>query len=212
MSETARRERAIKRRWAEPGSRHDQLVRALKWGLPVLALLLLFILLFAPLSEQGDVSFILDKKDVDQAPERMRVEKARYTGEDDKGQQFTIIANEALQQSSKVPIVTIEGMAARLDLERGPLLVTARQGLYDIDGKTVKIIGGIKVRGPDGYKIDTSDVVVDLDKRRLWSEDRVTGSMRLGQFSAGGMSADLGERTISLEGRATLKIRQGSVR
>ncbi|MBB3764863.1 LPS export ABC transporter periplasmic protein LptC [Sphingomicrobium lutaoense] len=212
MSETARRERAIKRRWAEPGSRHDHVVRLMKWGLPAAGLILLAILLFAPLSERGDVSFILDKKDVEQAPERMRVEKARYTGEDNKGQLFTIVADEALQQSSKVPIVAIEGMAARLNLERGPLVVRADQGLYDIDAKRVKIIGGIRVRGPDGYRLDTSDVIVDLGERRLWSQDRVTGAMRLGEFSAGGMTADLGERTVSLEGRATLKIRQGGVR
>ena len=212
MSEAARRERAQKRRWAEPGSRHDVLVRWLKFGLPALGLILLLFLLFAPLTSQDDVSFILDKEEVDEASERMRVEKARYTGEDKNGQQFTIIAEQALQETSAVPIVEIEGMAARLELENGPLDVTADQGTYDIDEKKVEVPGGIKVRGPDGYKLDTSGVTVDLDERRLWSDDRVSGEMRLGEFSAGGLEADLGARTVTLTGGATLKIRQGSVR
>ena len=212
MSEAARRERAEKRRWAEPGSRHDDVVKWLKWGLPALGLILLLFLLFAPLSSRGDVSFILDKEEVDQAPERMRVEKARYTGEDNGGQTFTIVADEAVQETSAVPIVEIDGMAARLELENGPLNVNADGGTYDIDEKRIEVPGGIRVRGPDGYRLDTSGVTVDLGERRLWSDDRVAGAMRLGEFTAGGLEADLGARTVTLTGRATLKIRQGSVR
>ena len=36
MSEAAKRDLALKRNWAEPGSRHDRLVRAAKFALPVL--------------------------------------------------------------------------------------------------------------------------------------------------------------------------------
>ncbi|WP_265569505.1 LPS export ABC transporter periplasmic protein LptC [Sphingomicrobium nitratireducens] len=212
MSEAARRERAIKRRWALPGSRHDRVVRWTKLGLPVVGGLVLLILLFAPFGSRGDVSFILDSKDVEKAPERMRVEKARYIGEDNKGQRFTIVANRALQQSSKVPVVVITGMAARLDMERGPLTIVAGRGRYDIEDETVRIVGDLDVDGPDGYKLATRDVVVDLDERTLKSDGPVSGEMRLGSFSAGGLSADLGERTIALEGRARLKIEQGAVR
>lgn len=212
MSQAARIERAQKRRWAEPGSRHDTVVKWLKWGLPAFGLILLLFLLFAPLSSRGDVSFILDKEEVDQAPERMRVEKARYTGEDNDGQMFTIVADQALQETSAVPVVVIDGMAARLELANGPLDVTAERGTYDIDDKRVEVPGGIRVRGPDGYKLDTSGVTVDLGEQRLTSDDRVTGEMRLGEFTAGGLEADLEARTVTLTGRATLKIRQGSVR
>jgi lipopolysaccharide export system protein LptC len=33
----------------------------------------------------------------------MRVEQARYVGEDNKGQKFQIVADRAVQQSSNVP-------------------------------------------------------------------------------------------------------------
>ena len=52
--------------------------------------MLIAVLALAPLDKKGDVSFILDKKKVENAPERMRVEAARYTGTDDKGQQFVM--------------------------------------------------------------------------------------------------------------------------
>ena len=42
----------------------------------------------------------------------MRVESARYTGADDKGQQFQITAQNAVQRSSSTPIVDINGKTA----------------------------------------------------------------------------------------------------
>ena len=46
----------------------------------------------------------------------------------------------------------------------------------------------------------------------MTSQGPVTGRMRLGQFEAGHLRADLGERTVVLDGGARLKIVQGAVR
>jgi lipopolysaccharide export system protein LptC len=212
MSEAAVRERDVKQRWAVPGSAHDRLVRWSKIGLPSAVGILIAVLMLAPLDKKGDVSFILDKKKVENAPERMRVEAARYTGTDDKGQMFVMTANRAIQRSSEVPLVDINGMFARLSLEQGPLLIAANQGRYNIDSQKVAINGPVKVAGPDGYRLATRDVTVDLKARQLASGGPVSGQMRLGQFQAGQLKADLGERTVVLDGGARLKIVQGAVR
>lgn len=212
MSEAARREQAFKRHWAEPGSRHDRLVRAAKWALPAVVIAFVLLLAVAPFDDQGDVSFILDKKDVDQAQERMRIEQARYAGEDSKGNRFLITAGRAVQQRSDVPIVMIEQMRAQLGLAQGPLLMVANKGSYDLDTQVVNVDGPVRVAGADGYRLETSNVTVNMRDRQLQSGGRVSGSMRLGQFEAGGMEADLGERTVTLTDGARLKIVQGGVR
>ena len=212
MSEAALRKHAAQRHWAEPGSRHDAIVRYAKFGLPIVAAIFLLVLAIAPFDQRGDVSFILDKKEVDKAPERMRIETARYSGEDDKGNKFEITAERAIQQSSDQPIVSIEGMQARLGLEQGPLLMAARQGRYDLDTHKVEVVGPVRVVGADGYRLETRDVTVDLKQRTVVSHGPASGAMRLGQFQAGSLSADLGERKIVLGGGARLKIIQGAVR
>jgi lipopolysaccharide export system protein LptC len=199
-------------RWAEPGSAHDRLVRWAKIALPSAVGVLIAILALAPLDKHNDVSFILDKKRVQNVQERMRVEAARYTGTDSKGQQFTMVANHAIQRSSDVPVVDISGMFARLSLDRGPLLIAANQGRYNIDTQKVAIDGPVKVAGPDGYRLATRDVTVNLKQRQLASAGPVSGQMRLGHFQAGQLHADLGERTVTLSGGARLKIVQGAVR
>ncbi len=205
-------ERVVKQRWAEPGSAHDRLVRWSKVALPAAVGVLVAVLALAPLSQKGDVSFILDKKKVDNAPERMRVEAARYIGTDDKGQRFTISANHAVQRSSDVPIVDINGMFAQLSLAQGPLSITANNGRYDLDSQKVAISGPVRVVGPDGYRLETRDVTVDMKQRKLASAGPVSGQMRLGQFQAGQLQADLGARTVVLNDGARLKIVQGAVR
>lgn len=212
MADQAATGRVVKQRWAEPGSAHDRLVRWSKIVLPSAIGVLIAVLTLAPLNRNGDVSFILDKKKVANAPERMRVESARYVGTDDKGQQFVIGANQAIQRSSNVPIVDINGMFARLALAQGPLMIAANQGQYDLDSQKVVIYGPVRVAGPDGYRLGTSDVTVDMKTRQLASAGPVSGQMRLGQFQAGQLRADLGSRTIVLDNGARLKIVQGAVR
>ena len=212
MSEAARRDLARKRHWAEPGSRHDRLVGATKIVLPLLIIALLLILAIAPFDQRSEVSFIFDKNKVDAAQERMRVEAARYTGTDNKGQKFSIVADRAIQPTSDRPIVDILGMRAQLDLERGPLSIVAPKGSYNIDEHKVAINGPVRVAGPDGYRLETRDVAIDLKKRNVASRGRVVGDMRLGHFEAGRMTADLGTREVVLTDGVRLNIRQGAIK
>ena len=212
MSEAAARKSAVKRHWAEPGSRHDRLVRTAKFGLPVLGVVLIAVLAVSPFDKRGDVSFILDKKGVDKATERMRIESARYSGEDASGNKFVIQANRAIQQKSDVPIVMIEGIMAQMGLPQGPLVINANHGNYDLDNQMVQVNGPVKVAGADGYRLETSNVQVDMKQHTLQSRGQVSGTMKLGTFEAGQMHADLGSRTVVLDHGVRLKIVQGAVR
>lgn len=212
VPDTAVRQRAQKVRWALPGSAHDRLVRWSKIVLPAAVGIVIAVLALAPLGKKSEVSFILDKKKVANAPERMRVEEARYVGTDDKGQQFLILANRAIQRSSDVPVVDISGMSARLNLQKGPLFMKAHNGRYNIETQKMAIDGPVAVVGADGYRLGTRDVTVDMKQRQLASAGPVAGAMRLGQFQAGQLHADLGQRTVVLDHGARLKIVQGAVR
>lgn len=201
-----------KQTWAVPGSAHDRLMRWSKMLLPAAVGILIAVLALAPLGKKGDVSFILDKKKVENAHERMRVEEAHYTGTDDKGQKFLIVANNAIQPSSDVPIVNIKGMFAQLDQSPAPLLLGANKGRYNLDTQKILIDGPVRVTGGDGYQLSTRDVSVDMKQRRMQSAGPASGAMRLGQFQAGQLRADLNSRIVVLEGGARLKIVQGAVR
>jgi lipopolysaccharide export system protein LptC len=212
MSEAALREREVKQRWAVPGSKHDRLIRIAKVALPSAVGVLIAFLALSPLEDRGDVSFILDKNKVENAPERMRVDVARYVGEDDRGRPFQITAQSAVQPTSDAPIVDIRGMLARLSLPQGPVTMIANLARYNLDEQKVRVVGPIRVAGPEGYRLATSDVTVDLRERTVSGSGTVHGEMELGQFTAGRLRADLDERTVTLDQGARLKIVQAAVR
>lgn len=212
MSEAATRERASKQHWALPGGAHDRVIAWTKIILPSAVGILIAVLALTPLDRSGDVSFILDKKKVANAPERMRVEAARYVGTDNKGQHFTLSARRAVQPSSDVPVVDIEGIFAEISLIQGPLRLAAMAGSYNLDDQQILIRGPVQVAGPDGFSLATRDVTVDFRDRKLASAGPVSGRIGLGPFTAGRLRADLGERSVTLDGGARLKIEQGTVR
>ncbi|HEX8257370.1 MAG TPA: LPS export ABC transporter periplasmic protein LptC [Allosphingosinicella sp.] len=212
MSELAERERVRRQGWAAPGGAHDYLVRLLKLALPIGIGVMMAYLALAPLTKGRDISFILDKTKVAVAKERMRVQTARYQGQDNLGRQFVLEARSAVQATSSEPIVDVLGMNARLALENGPATLAADKGRYNLESERVQVIGPILFTAADGYRLQTRDVAVDLNTRTMASNGRVDGQMPLGRFSADRMVADLPGREVTLTGRARLYIVQGGLR
>jgi lipopolysaccharide export system protein LptC len=203
MSDDAR---TARQRWAAPGSPHDRLVAIARFALPVGVGILAAFLVMAPLTSTGDVSFVLDKNKVDVAKERMRLQSARYRGQDDKGQPFELDAASAVQRSSAEPIVRLSQLSAAIQLADGPARLVAPGGRYDMETQRMRVTGPVAFRAAGGYRLDTGDAIVDLDQRRMESVGAVSGNVPQGTFSANRMQADLESRTVVLEGNARLRI------
>jgi lipopolysaccharide export system protein LptC len=195
--------------WAAPGSSHDRVVHVARIVLPLGIGVLVALLAAAPLTSGRDISFVLSKDRVDVATERLRVTEALYRGQDQRGQPFTLRAGSAVQVSSRVPVVKLADLSAKIALADGPATVTANTGRYDMSAERVYIDGPVRFDGPDRYAMETRDVAVDLTTRQVVSGGAVDGAMRLGTFSGDRLRADLNQRTVLLEGRARLHIVRG---
>ncbi|MGF7172201.1 lipopolysaccharide export system protein LptC [Sphingobium xanthum] len=208
LSALGNAERSKRQHWATPGGSHDKLITVLKRSLPVVVTILFVFLFTAPFTHQSEVSFVLDKNKVDMASERMKVVEALYRGEDARGRPFSLRAGSALQRSSRDPIVELNELEARLQMENGGALVTARRGNYNLDKETVAVEGPIQFESADGYRLTTRDVDIQLEQRSLRSRGSVEGRMPSGTFRADHLSADLEARTVTLEGNARLRMDQ----
>jgi len=212
MATAAKNERDGRERWASPASGHDRRVRWALIALPSAIGALAAVLVIAPMLSRDEISFTLAKDKVEKAPERMRVSKAEYRGEDDKGRPFVLSAGGAVQANSSTPIVVLNDLAAQITLDGGPTSLAAPTANYDMDKDRIDVPGPLMLRSTDGYTLNTANVGIDLKTRRMASDAPVTGATRLGTFSAGRMRADLDARTVTLEGGARLHIVQGAAR
>lgn len=209
MSERAEKERSKRKRWASSGSSHDRLVRMLRLALPLFIGVVGAILLFSPFTQRSEISFLLAKDKVEVAKERMRVTRAEYRGQDNKGQPFALLAGSAVQKSSAEPIVRMEQLSGAINLNSGPATIAALAGAYNMDLQEVQVPGLVKLRGADGYLIDATNVAISLKNRSLNGDGGVNGSLNVGNFSANQLAADLDERVVRLSGNARLRINQG---
>ncbi|GAM01121.1 LPS export ABC transporter periplasmic protein LptC [Sphingomonas parapaucimobilis] len=206
MSEIADRVRTQRQHWAAPGSRHDRFVTLARWLLPSAIGVLTAFLVMAPIYSSSEVSFVLDKKKVEVARERMKIQAAQYRGVDDKGQPFSLDAGSAIQRSSAEPVVQLNKLSAAIRLSDGPATVSANSGRYDMSTEQVQLDGPLDFRSAGGYDLRTHDATIDLQQRTLVSGGAVTGQVPQGHFSANKMRADLENRTVRLEGNARLRI------
>ncbi len=137
MTAEADRIRTRRQAFATPGSPLDRVIRVLGMVLPAAVGVIAALMLITPLGSRGDVSFLLDRNKVAIADDRMRVDNAMYRGQDGKGRPFSLVAGSAVQESNSVPVVLLEDLTARIVLPDGPAVLTAPDGIYDIDKEQV---------------------------------------------------------------------------
>jgi lipopolysaccharide export system protein LptC len=212
MSEAATLVRDRRRHSAAPGGSHDRLIRILAVGLPGAIGVVAAIMILAPLSPRGEISFLLDRNKVQVTEDRIRVNDAIYRGEDNQGRPFSVSAGSAAQATASVPVVAMEALAARIELADGPAELTATSGKYDYRAETVSVEGPVRFAAADGYAMTTAHVAIDLNARRVTGSGGVSGAIPAGTFSADRLVADLGERSIALDGNARLHMAPGQLR
>jgi len=212
MTQLADDIRDRRKAFALPGGAHDKLIHRLNVILPAAVGVVAALMIITPLSPRGEVSFLLDRNKVEVAKDRLRVDNAMYRGQDDKGRPFSLIAGEALQRSVTVPVVQLSNLSARMLLSEGPAVLQAAGGSYDIDKERVAVDGVVRFTAADGYRMTASGVSIDLPTRKVIGSGRVEGAIPAGTFAADRIDADLGERTISLDGNARLHMTPGKLR
>lgn len=212
MTEAADIMRDQRRHWAAPGGSHDRLVRFLARWLPGAVGVVAAVMLLSPLSPRGEISFLLDRNKAAITSDRIRVSDAMYRGEDSQGRPFTVTAGSAVQARASEPVVRMESLSARILMADGLAELTAPSGTYDFESETVDVAGPVQFTAADGYRLTTSNVSIDLKARQATGAGGVSGSIPAGTFSADRIFADLGERAVTLEGHARLRMAPGKLR
>ncbi len=211
MSAQADLERNYRQRWALPGGRHDRLIRAMRVVLPSIIGLLVAILAFSPFTGKQELSFVLNKDEVNLSRERLRVVEALYRGEDSKGRPFSLRAGSAVQKTSAQPILDMTSLSGRISLQDGPASIIAQRGSYDLGKETMRVTGPLAVESP-GYDMVASNVELSLKDRTMQSFGPVSGRTKVGTFHAGRLRADLDTRIVRLDGGVRLRIDQNAIK
>jgi lipopolysaccharide export system protein LptC len=212
MTQAADLIRDRRRAFAAPDGAHDRVVRFLAGALPAAIGVVAAVMILAPLSPRGEISFLLDRNKVAIAPERIRVSAATYRGRDAQGRAFAVSAGSAVQVSASDPIVRMRDLAASLEMAEGPARLSAPEAAYDFDRGTMAVTGPVTFATADGYRLSARGVAIDLRARTVEGSGGIAGEVPSGTFAADAIRADLVERTVTLDGNARLRMVPGRVR
>lgn len=161
--------------------------------LPAVIGVLLALLAFSPFTGNSELSFLLDKDEVNVAKERMKVSEATYRGEDNKGRAFSLRAGSAVQKSAMEPLIRLKDLQAQIGLDEGPASVIAANGLYDLAAQTISVTGPMTLKSADGYSVVANDVALGL------KDQIVRGTGQLNVSSPKGYSATASDASFSLQ-------------
>lgn len=212
MTQKADNLRGRRQHFAAPGGFHDRMVRMVAVGMPALIGALLAVLVIAPFSPRGEISFLLDRNKVAMVNDRLRVISAMYRGQDDSGRNFSVIAGSAVQHSQQRNEVEMRDITARVMLTDGPASLTTGAGVYDFAKQQIDVPTPVNFETSDGYRMVTGGADINIGKRLLVSQGRAEGRIPAGTFSADRISADLEARTITLDGHARLTMEPGKLK
>ncbi|WP_404479402.1 LPS export ABC transporter periplasmic protein LptC [Novosphingobium sp. BL-52-GroH] len=212
MSVEAVQIRNRRRHFAAPGGSHDRLVGFLAKALPAAIGVVAAVMILVPLSPRGEISFLLDRNKVAITTERLKVDDAAYRGKDNKNRAFVVTAGTAVQKAATTPVVQMQKLKALMSLNDGPAQIVAPNGAYNYDTEQIAVSGPVNFAAPDGYKMTTRNVAIDVRNQRAVGSGGVDGTVPTGTFRADSMNADLENRTVTLEGNARLRMTPGKLR
>ncbi len=212
MSQRADLERSRQRAFAAPGGSFDRLIGFLRIALPAGVGALGAILIISPTTERNEFSFLLDRKTLEQAPERLKIADALYRGQDDAGQPFNVRGESAIQRTSDSPLVELTGLLASFSLEGKPAVVSAQRGAFDRNSNIVRVIGPMQFSSDNGYALTANDVAIDLNSKTMRSTGGIEGSDAQNSVSGGQAKGDYDTRTFGLSGGVAGKAPFGSYR
>jgi lipopolysaccharide export system protein LptC len=194
-------------RWTRgrAGARHSMsesyglFVGVMKVLLPAAAAIFIMLLLAWPeLTPNKDgLDLDLSELTIDQ-PEGLTMLNARFAGIDSRNQPFLVTADVASQVEDSESIVALELPKADITLEDGTwVALSAQDGVYDRDQKTVDLMGDVSFYHDKGFELHTATAHVDLDKGTATGREPVTGQGVFGQIESQGFdSFDQGDRII----------------
>lgn len=191
--------------------RHTGLVRVLKIALPAIAVLIVLGIVAAlvlrsisgPSIEIGNIS-IDDGKLVMQEP--------RLNGFDEKKRPFSVSAAKAIQNVENPARVALEMISAKLPVEDGVFAtITAGNGLYDAEAKTLVLSEEVQVVTNNGMQLNLQDADMNIGTGMLRTENPIFAKSKEAEITSNSLLVENNGERVVFEGKVIMIVNPGEL-
>lgn len=162
-------DRQRRRRAFQAARRHSRLVRFLRIFLPAAGAFVIMAFVVVTRFALPD-GLDLSAARLSVTPSAIIMERPRLTGFDSENQEYSVIAERAVQAMGNPNVVRLETITATHAQTR----ISAESGDYDRAAGTLKLQGPIAIDSADGYAITMTDADVDFSAGTLVSPNPIT--------------------------------------
>ena len=193
------------------GEGYSLFARLMRYVLPVVAVVLLATVVVWPLISGQEDGFRLSFSPadaIDSGP--LMMENARYIGVDSRNQSYTVIAEQAIQESVEADLIELITPKADIILsDNGWLALTAERGSYFRGSEILDLEGRVNSFSDEGFEMRTEAARVELALGRASGSLPVEGQGPLGVLNAVGFEFIEGGAIIRFGGPVRLVIYPG---
>jgi len=177
-------------RWRKRSRRIGLYRKALPW--------LMLAIVAAVVGWVGLRAVISARQQAPQGATELRMTSPRFFGRDDQGRSFQLTAREAVRDVAGQGPLTLLEPGMELDVGGdAPMSVAGGRGLYDEEGRSLVLDGGVRLQDGRGLDLNSPEAVVDTRTGVVSGEKGVSGRGPLGQLSASSYAIhDQGDRAV----------------
>lgn len=190
----------------EKASRHSGRVRRLKIILPVIAAIVVVGFIGAvALRNIGLPSINIGSLNLDDG--KLVMEHPRLNGMDSDQRPYSLTAEKAIQDLSKPKSIELDVITAKLPMENDVYAdVTADNGVYDSEKKTLVMNGKVTLKTDNGMEINLVDVDVDLGAGSLQTANPISLKTENATITADSLRVENNGERIIFEKRVRMTL------
>ena len=162
---------------------YTRLIRWMKVLLPVGALLLIAAVFFIG---RGTEESLFSPEELARLGAGMQLENPRFTGVTEDGDPFVVTARRAVPDGPSPVEIGLEAPEGTITLNDGRTLDgRSMSGLMHRQKEELTLTGNVVITTSDGYRGESDELVIDLDRKEAHSTRPVKGSGPNGTLNAG---------------------------
>lgn len=191
---------------------HSGLVRFLKVFLPVLAVLIILLIAGALVARQFMLPN-LDISNIEMNDGKLIMENPKLNGVDQNQRPYNLSADRAIQDASNPSIVELQRIIATLPMEQNISAdITAGNGVYDAEAKTLKLKERVTVNTSDGMSIELMDADVDIQSGAMTTNSPIKATSPQADIASSSMIVDKSGERLIFEGNVKMTLRPKALR
>ncbi len=190
---------------AQVNRSYSRFIRWMRLVLPLVALIITAVVFtwsnmsdenIVPVQEQAAATKTIGKNEL---------LNPRFESSDENKQPYTITAKRAIQGEANEDLIILDEPLADMLLSGGNwVALEARQGAFRQDNQRLLLKGEVRLFHDRGYKMETAQLQLDLEKNTAWSDEYVYGQGPAGTLEASGLKANTNTGELVFHGPARL--------